>query len=73
MVGADSDRDLALYRSVVGLCDALGLQVIAEGVESAAQAETVYNAGCRLAQGGHLFGCPVPISQLGAGVVARGG
>ncbi|MCV7150304.1 putative bifunctional diguanylate cyclase/phosphodiesterase [Mycolicibacterium pyrenivorans] len=72
VVGADSDRDLALYRSVVGLCDALGLQVIAEGVESAAQAETVYNAGCRLAQG-HLFGCPVPISQLGAGVVARGG
>ena len=62
-VGADPERDLALYRSVIGLCDALGLEVIAEGIESAAQAEMVYSAGCRLAQG-HLFGIPVPIAEL---------
>ncbi len=48
----------------------MNLVVIAEGIETAGQAETVYNAGCRLAQG-HLFGTPVPITELGAGAVAR--
>jgi len=42
-------RDVALYRSVIGLCEALNLVVIAEGIETAEQAETVHNAGCRLA------------------------
>ncbi|MCK0174762.1 EAL domain-containing protein [Mycolicibacterium sp. F2034L] len=63
-VGADPDRDVTLYRSVIGLCHALGLEVIAEGIESAAQGETVMAAGCRLAQG-HLFGRPVPVDRLG--------
>ena len=40
-VGAEPDRDVTLYRSVIGLCDALGLDVIAEGIESTAQAEKV--------------------------------
>lgn len=59
----DPARDLTLYRSVMGLCDELGLDVIAEGIESVAQSDTVYRAGGRLAQG-HLFGRPVPISEL---------
>jgi EAL domain-containing protein (putative c-di-GMP-specific phosphodiesterase class I) len=33
-VGTRPDRGLALYRSVIGLCGALGLDVIAEGIES---------------------------------------
>ena len=60
---ADPARDLTLYRSVIGLCDELGLDVIAEGIESVAQSEAVYRAGGRLAQG-HLFGRPAPISEL---------
>lgn len=60
---ADQARDLTLYRSVIGLCDELGLTVIVEGIESAAQSDTVYRAGGRLAQG-HLYGYPVPISEL---------
>ena len=63
LASADPARDLALYRSVIGLCDELGLDVIAEGIESVAQADTVYRAGGRLAQG-HLFGRPVPLSEL---------
>ena len=59
----DPARDLTLYRSVIRLCDELGLDVIAEGIESVAQSDTVYRAGGRLAQG-HLFGRPVPISEL---------
>lgn len=67
---ADQARDLTLYRSVIGLCDELGLTVIVEGIESAAQSDTVYRAGGRLAQG-HLYGYPVPISELSLAQSAR--
>ncbi|WP_179473781.1 putative bifunctional diguanylate cyclase/phosphodiesterase [Mycolicibacterium vinylchloridicum] len=59
-MGVEPERNLLLYRSVTGLCEALGLNVIAEGIETADQAETIYMAGCGLAQG-HLFG---PASTL---------
>ena len=68
--GTDPARSLALYRSVVGLCNELGLAVIVEGIECPAQAETIFNAGCRLGQG-HLFGSAVPISELGRGSETR--
>lgn len=57
------EKDLALYRSVIGLCDALGLDVIAEGIEYPEQAETVLAAGCRMAQG-HLFGRAMPMAEV---------
>lgn len=63
-VVADPVRDLALYRSVIGVCTELGFEAIAEGIESAAQMDTIQAAGCRLAQG-HLFGRPVPIGDVG--------
>ncbi len=63
VVGSEAARDLTLYRSVVGLCADLGLDVIAEGIESADQAATILAAGCRLAQG-HLFGRPAPIADI---------
>lgn len=66
-VGADPDRRLALYRSVIGLCSALGLEVIAEGIEHDAQADTVFAAGCRLAQG-YLFGRAKSIDDVVCGV-----
>ena len=62
-VGPEPDRIETLYRSVIRLCDSLGIDVIAEGIESTAQADTVFAAGCRLAQG-HLFGRAVPITDL---------
>ncbi len=61
--GCDPARDLALYRSVIGLCSDLGLDVVAEGIESRLQADTVYAAGCKYAQG-HLFGRPMPMADL---------
>ncbi|MGE2712796.1 putative bifunctional diguanylate cyclase/phosphodiesterase [Mycolicibacterium litorale] len=61
--GGEPDRDLALYRSVIGLCDALGLEVIAEGIEYPEQVDTLLAAGCRLAQG-HLFGRAMPLSDV---------
>ncbi|GAB7067135.1 putative bifunctional diguanylate cyclase/phosphodiesterase [Mycolicibacterium hodleri] len=62
-VGDEPDRGLALYRSVIGLCSALGLEVIAEGIEHEAQADTVFAAGCRLAQG-YLFGRAAGLAEL---------
>ncbi|WP_081287985.1 putative bifunctional diguanylate cyclase/phosphodiesterase [Mycobacterium asiaticum] len=62
-VGADPVRDLALYRSVIGLCADLGFDVIAEGIESIAQLDIVRAAGCRRVQG-HLFGQPAPIGGI---------
>lgn len=67
--GGNPARDLALYRSVIGLCDALGMDVVAEGIESEEQAETVYRAGGRMAQG-HRFARAVPIAELTAAVAA---
>jgi EAL domain-containing protein (putative c-di-GMP-specific phosphodiesterase class I) len=62
-IGSEPNRIVTLYRSVIRLCGALGLGVIAEGIESSMQAETVYAAGCRLAQG-HLFGRAASIAEL---------
>jgi diguanylate cyclase (GGDEF)-like protein len=61
--GGDPDRDLALYRSVIGLCNALGLDVIAEGIEFPEQADMLLTAGCPLAQG-YLFGRAMPMSDV---------
>ncbi|OBG85800.1 diguanylate phosphodiesterase [Mycobacterium sp. E802] len=62
-VDAEPERDLTLYRSVIGLCSDLGFSVIAEGIESTLQAGTILAAGCQLAQG-HLFGRATPLSDI---------
>ncbi|MGU3499390.1 putative bifunctional diguanylate cyclase/phosphodiesterase [Mycobacterium sp. C31M] len=66
--GGEPGRDLTLYRSVIKLCDDLGLEVIAEGIETTEQAAMVCRAGGQYGQG-HLFGRPVPMADL----VARSG
>ncbi len=71
-VGPEPDRIVTLYRSVIRLCGALGLGVIAEGIESTTQAETVFAAGCRLAQG-HLFGRAAPIAEMSLEMAAPAG
>ena len=49
----------------VALGAQLGLEVVVEGVRTAAQRETVAAAGCRLAQG-DLFGPPMPAEHVEA-------
>ena len=62
VAGLDVNRDDdAVVRSVIGLGVGLGIDVIAEGVETARQAEILVELGCTEAQG-YLFGRPVPAS-----------
>ena len=62
-VGSDHDQNVSVYRSVIGLCKGLHLEVIAEGIEAPAQADAVFAAGCHLAQG-HLFGRATTIAEI---------
>jgi diguanylate cyclase len=50
--------DLAIVRAIIGLAEAFGLQLVAEGVETRAAALTLIEHGCHRAQG-FLFSRPV--------------
>jgi diguanylate cyclase (GGDEF)-like protein len=60
----DDAEDTALATACVSLAHALGLQAIAEGVESPAQLAELRTLGCELAQG-FLFAEPHPAPHLG--------
>jgi EAL domain-containing protein (putative c-di-GMP-specific phosphodiesterase class I) len=53
----------AVARAVAAVADSLGLEVLAEGVETPAQAALLEQDGCRYAQGA-LFGLPVAAAEL---------
>lgn len=56
-------RTRALCESVVGIGRALGMAVVAEGVETAAQLAALSDFGCDLAQG-FVLARPMPVEQL---------
>lgn len=58
-----SVKDGAIVRSLVDLCRSLDIEVVAEGVESEAQAVALEQLGCRAVQG-YLFGQPGPSGEL---------
>ena len=59
-------NDAAIARTILALGHTLGLEVIAEGVETAAQHAFLAHIGCDVFQG-YLFGRPVPqLDALGA-------
>jgi diguanylate cyclase len=59
----DGGRLEALCGAVVSICRSLGLEVIAEGVESPSQAGTLARLGCQLGQG-YLYGRSAPLVAL---------
>jgi diguanylate cyclase (GGDEF)-like protein/PAS domain S-box-containing protein len=66
---ADDEGDRAIVSAVIGLAHALGLKVVAEGVEREAQLVELIALGCDEAQG-YFFAPPQPAADLGP-VVAR--
>jgi diguanylate cyclase (GGDEF)-like protein/PAS domain S-box-containing protein len=59
------EDDLAITRAVVAVGHSLGMQVVAEGVETAAQHVCLSQLGCDVLQG-YRFGRPEPAAQIEA-------
>lgn len=62
---ADDPASRAVVRALVSFADELGIDVIAEGVESAAAAGVLHELGVRYGQG-HYFGRPRPAEAIRA-------
>jgi diguanylate cyclase (GGDEF)-like protein len=62
---ADRPGDRALVRTIVAMATALGLDLVAEGVETAEQLRTVHELGCGIAQG-YLLCHPLPAARIPA-------
>nr|WP_307249072.1 EAL domain-containing protein [Catenuloplanes indicus] len=60
---ADGD-DAAIVRSMIELAGALGLRVVAEGVEDERTWRMLHAAGCHVAQG-WFYGRPMPAEEFG--------
>jgi len=56
-------NDAAIVQTIIAMTEALGLEVIAEGVETEAQRKFLDLHGCHNFQG-YLFSKPVPLSQF---------
>lgn len=67
-IETDAD-DAAISRTIISLAHSLGLEVVAEGVETPEQLAFLRRHGCNYAQG-YLFGRPEPASEL-AGYLER--
>ncbi len=63
-------NDLALSQAIIVMAHALGLKVIAEGVETASQLSLLKEAGCDYAQG-YFFSKPIAADQFEAYVRAH--
>ena len=68
---ADDEEIGALVAGVVQLARSLGLQALAEGVETEAQLQMLRSMGCQLAQG-HLIGRPIAFEHVSALVSGSG-
>lgn len=59
----DDKEDVSLVAAIVAMADSLGIEVVAEGVETDAQADFIKKIGCDYMQG-YLFGEPMPADEM---------
>ncbi len=57
--------DAAIVRGALVLARELGMEAVAEGVETAEQLDFLLSAGCCCVQG-YFFGRPLPAADIGA-------
>jgi PAS domain S-box/diguanylate cyclase (GGDEF) domain len=62
-VRAASQGRPQILRSIVGLAHDLGLEIVAEGAETAEEATALENLGCDFAQG-YFFGAPMTADEI---------
>jgi EAL domain-containing protein (putative c-di-GMP-specific phosphodiesterase class I) len=65
-------EDAAIVHAVIGMGQATGKTVIAEGIETPQQCRHVQGLGCDLGQGYH-FGRPMPADEFGGWLAGAGG
>lgn len=56
-------HDAAIVQTIIAMAENLGMEVIAEGVETEAQREFLELRGCRAYQG-YLYAKPLPVAEL---------
>jgi diguanylate cyclase (GGDEF)-like protein/PAS domain S-box-containing protein len=59
------ESDATIIQTIIGMANNLGMNVIAEGVETQSQRDYLEKMGCLLYQG-YLFGKPVPVEEFEA-------
>jgi diguanylate cyclase (GGDEF)-like protein/PAS domain S-box-containing protein len=59
----DDEDDIAIVRAIIALAQAMGMRVLAEGIEQAEQAHFLLNNQCELGQG-YWFARPMPAEQI---------
>ncbi len=63
MADIDTDLGCSLVSTILDLCQNLGLDGIAEGIETVDQLQAARRHGCRYVQG-YLVGKPMPVADL---------
>ena len=64
-------NDQRIVQAIIGIAEGLGLQTIAEGVETEEQLALLTRMGCQEAQG-FLFSRPLPVARFDAQAIERG-
>lgn len=63
-LGGENDYDNdSIVKTIIAMASTLKLNVIAEGVETLEQKQSLYDSGCRLYQG-YLFSKPLPVTEF---------
>ena len=52
-----------VVKHIIGMCNELGIDIIAEGIETAEHEAMLKNLGCRLGQG-YLYSRPIPLDEF---------
>jgi len=67
----EREQDAALTQAIIAMAKSLGLEVVAEGVETQEQLDFLRRTGCTFAQG-YLFSKPIPAAAFAERLAGKG-